>query len=107
MAVDRVSFKDAWLELDDETGEKFRNWLLPNPSNSTQAICAICHWKTFDISKGVCRVVSHSNSKPHKKVAKILREKRKQNPEVCDSAFGFYSLTHYSWEKQDSGSPPQ
>ena len=103
MADDRGFFKEAWLELDDDTGEKFRNWLLPNPSNNTQAICAICHWKTFDIRKGVWRVLRHSNSKLHKQNANILQEKREQNPEVSVYTFTFCSLTHYSWQRQDSG----
>jgi hypothetical protein len=96
MAVDRVLFKEAWLERHDDTGEKFRNWLLPNPRNNTQAICAICHWRTIDIRSGVCYLVGHTKSKQHKQIANILQEKREQNPEVSDSTFTFCSLTYYS-----------
>ena len=65
-----ASFNDAWLEKDDATGEAFKNWLLPSPGNSAQAVCAICHWKHFDISIGVEAIVRHSNSKQHKRVSK-------------------------------------
>ena len=93
------TFKDVWLELDDETGERFKNWLLPNPNNNQQAICAICHWKHFDISEGVGILIKHSNSKMHKRVTKILQEKRKQNTKVCLSTFIFFSLNNYSLER--------
>ena len=77
------SFKAVWLELNDKTGEEFKSWLLPDAYNNKRAICVICHWRHFDISGGVSALAYHSNSKTHKRLTKILQEKRKLSAEVC------------------------
>lgn len=102
MGVATTFFNEAWLEKDDNTGEAYKNWLLPSSNNHSQAICAICDWKAIDISNGVGQIVKHSNSKPHMKVVKTLQEKRKQNPKVCPPSYFLQSFCR--WGRLNMGS---
>ena len=88
MAVEEIFFQDSRLEKVDKTGEQFKNWLLPNFSNSAEALCVICFWKRFDIKGGGMRQVNqHANSKTHKKLIKILQEKKRQDSRVSSTTF--------------------
>lgn len=78
----KLTFEEEWLEKTDEMGDKFKMWLLPNYSESSEAICAICSWKKIDIKRGLPNIVAHSKTKRHKHFMRVLHNKRSQEFEV-------------------------
>ena len=77
-----TTFEEDWLEKTDKRGEKFKMWLLPNSSKSSEAVCAICSWKKISLKYGLKSIEAHSRTKKHMHVMKILREKRLREFEV-------------------------
>ena len=81
MSMRRKSqFVESWL-LKSIDGQKVNNWLAPNPSCPSQAICKICpasgegEDKSFSVKEGFSAVVKHAEGKKHSMyMEEVLRD---------------------------------